>query len=86
MDELGLGYEDIKKENPAIIYSSISGFGATGPYAQRPGYDLLVSAVGGLMGITGDDSSGPIKVWFCFRHYLLQYFQSWRDELINLDT
>ncbi len=62
MDDLGIGYEDIRSINPRIIYCSISGFGPDGPYKNRAGYDLSVSAFGGLMGITGEPDGPPIKV------------------------
>ena len=62
----GLDYESVKATNPGIVYCSITGFGQTGPYAQRAGYDFLVQAMGGLMSITGQpDGSpgeGPLKV------------------------
>jgi crotonobetainyl-CoA:carnitine CoA-transferase CaiB-like acyl-CoA transferase len=61
-DRLGVGYERIRAINPRIIYCSITGFGADGPYSSRPGYDLVVSAVGGLMGITGEPDGPPVKV------------------------
>ncbi len=65
LDAYGLGYASLRAENPALIYCSITGFGQTGPYAPRAGYDLLVQAMGGLMSITGrrDDEpgSGPQK-------------------------
>jgi len=54
-----LDYESIQKINPAIVYCSISGFGQTGPYANKPGYDFIVQAMSGLMSITGD--SHPVK-------------------------
>lgn len=53
MEKLGLGYEDLKKINPEIIYVAISGFGHTGPYSKRPAYDAVVQAMGGIMSITG---------------------------------
>jgi crotonobetainyl-CoA:carnitine CoA-transferase CaiB-like acyl-CoA transferase len=53
MDRLGLGYEELKKTNPGLIYCAISAFGQSGPYKDRPGYDLMISALGGLMGVTG---------------------------------
>eukprot|EP00501_MAST-03F_sp_TOSAG23-6_P001594 GSMAST32.ASY1.ANO1.1660.1 assembled CDS len=53
MDEFGLGYENLSTINPRLIYCSISGYGASGPYATHPGYDVIVSGIGGLMGITG---------------------------------
>ena len=49
----GLGYEDLRKDNPGLIYCSITGFGQTGPMSQDPGYDYLIQAQGGLMSITG---------------------------------
>jgi crotonobetainyl-CoA:carnitine CoA-transferase CaiB-like acyl-CoA transferase len=61
-DRLGVGYEGIRALNPRIIYCSITGFGADGPSHRRPGYDLVVSAVGGLMGITGEPDGPPVKV------------------------
>jgi len=53
MDRLGLGYEAVRDFNPGIIYASASGFGADGPYVDRPGQDLLIQAMSGLMAITG---------------------------------
>jgi crotonobetainyl-CoA:carnitine CoA-transferase CaiB-like acyl-CoA transferase len=61
----GLDYESLKALNPRLIYCSITGFGQTGPYAARPGYDFLVQAMGGLMSITGrgagEEGAGPQK-------------------------
>src|SRR5579864_489760 len=61
MDGLGLGYEDLRRENPGLIFCSITGFGH-GAGAAIPGYDLLVQAVGGLMSITGSPDGEPQKV------------------------
>lgn len=62
----GLGYEDIKKVNPAIVYCSVTGFGQGGPYADRSGYDYLVQAMGGVMALTGvadgNPGAGPLRV------------------------
>jgi len=62
----GLGYDEVRKLNPRIVYCSITGFGQTGPHAHRPGYDFIFQGMGGLMSITGerDDSpgGGPQKV------------------------
>jgi formyl-CoA transferase len=62
----GLGYEDIRKLNPRIVYCSITGFGQTGPYRDRAGYDFMIQAMGGLMSVTGErdelPGGGPQKV------------------------
>lgn len=58
----GLGYDALKDDFPGLIYCSISGFGQTGPYAARAGYDMLAQAMGGLMSITGDEHGDPAKV------------------------
>jgi crotonobetainyl-CoA:carnitine CoA-transferase CaiB-like acyl-CoA transferase len=62
MEELGIGYEALKKFNPRIIYCDITGYGTTGPYREKPGVDVIVSAVGGLMSITGEPDGEPVKV------------------------
>jgi crotonobetainyl-CoA:carnitine CoA-transferase CaiB-like acyl-CoA transferase len=59
MDRLGLGYEDFRTVNPKIIYASSSGYGQTGPYSKRPGQDLLVQALSGLMFLTGRKGDPP---------------------------
>lgn len=61
MEKLGLGYEEIKKINPNIIYSSISGFGHTGPYRDHPGYDIIGQAMGGIMSVTGWPGDPPTR-------------------------
>ncbi len=61
MDRLGLGYEVLKKENPRLIYAAISGFGQTGPYRSRPGYDIIGQAMGGLLSITGWPDTPPTR-------------------------
>ncbi len=58
----GLGYEQVHAEFPNIVYCSITGFGQTGPYAPRPGYDSLVQAMGGVMSLTGEPDGLPQKV------------------------
>jgi len=62
MEQFGLGYARLHATNPKLIYASLSGFGADGPMADMPGYDLIVQAWGGLMSITGSEESGPLKV------------------------
>ena len=58
----GLGYEQVHAAHPGIIYCSITGFGQTGPYAPRPGYDALIQAMGGVMSLTGEIAGEPQKV------------------------
>ena len=55
LDLLGLGYEDLKKVNPRLIYCSLSGYGNSGPDKKKPGYDLTVNAVGGGLSIIGEE-------------------------------
>lgn len=62
MEKLGLGYEEIKKVNPKIIYAAASGFGHTGPYSKRAAYDAVVQAMGGIMSITGELGGRPTRV------------------------
>ena len=63
LERLGLGYEALRAENPGLIYASISGFGLTGPEAQRPGLDLIAQGFTGLMSITGEGPGRPpVKV------------------------
>lgn len=62
MEKLGLGYEELKKINPGIIYAACSGFGHTGPYSQRAAYDAVVQAMGGIMSITGEKDGKPTRV------------------------
>lgn len=62
MDKLGLGYDELKKVNPRIIYAAVSGFGCYGPNSQRPGYDIIAQAVGGLMSISGHPGGQPTRV------------------------
>ena len=62
LEKLGMGYEDLKKLNPGLVYCSISGYGRTGPYAERPGYDVIIQAEGGMMSITGPVDGPPSRV------------------------
>ncbi|MDH3593852.1 MAG: CoA transferase [Rhodospirillales bacterium] len=63
MERLGLGYETLKADNPGLIYCEISGFGRTGPYAERGGFDLIAQGMSGLMSITGEGAGRPpVKV------------------------
>ena len=59
---LGIDYKQLARINPKLIYASISGFGQTGPYANRPGFDQIAQGMGGLMSITGLPGQGPVRV------------------------
>ncbi len=61
-DRLGISYETLKAINKSIILASISGFGQSGPYAKRPGFDQIAQGMGGLMSITGEPGRGPMRV------------------------
>jgi crotonobetainyl-CoA:carnitine CoA-transferase CaiB-like acyl-CoA transferase len=59
MDRLGVGYEELARLNPGLIYCEISGFGRTGPYAERGGFDLIAQGMSGLMSVTGEGPQRP---------------------------
>jgi len=62
LEKMGLGYEDVHALNPRLVYCSISGYGRTGPHAERPGYDAILQAEGGMMSITGPVEGPPSRV------------------------
>ena len=62
MKRFGLDYETLREHNPRLVYCSITAYGQDGPYRDRPGYDMVLSAVGGLMWITGERDGDPCKV------------------------
>lgn len=62
LDSLGLGYEDMAKIAPSLIYCSLTGYGYHGPYTKRPGYDVIAASLGGLLYITGPKDGPPCKV------------------------
>ncbi len=64
MDRLGLGYEVLKKANPKLVYCAISGFGQGGPMRHAPAYDQIVQGMSGVMSITGDQESAPLRVGY----------------------
>ena len=64
LERMGLGYEAVKAVNPDIIYCSISGYGRSGPMADKPGYDLIIQAYSGLMHLTGEPDGSPLRVGF----------------------
>jgi crotonobetainyl-CoA:carnitine CoA-transferase CaiB-like acyl-CoA transferase len=59
---LGIDYRTLRKINPRLVYASISGFGQSGPYVERPGFDQVAQGMGGLMSITGEPGQGPLRV------------------------
>lgn len=61
LDKLDIGYDKLKKINPKLIYCAITGFGPSGPYAKKPGYDVVASAMGGLVHTTGEKDGNPCK-------------------------
>lgn len=61
-EKLGFGADSLLKDNPRLIHASIAAFGETGPLSQRPGYDPLMQAFGGLMGVTGEEGRPPVRI------------------------
>jgi crotonobetainyl-CoA:carnitine CoA-transferase CaiB-like acyl-CoA transferase len=59
LQRYGLGYDDLKIINPRLIYCSVTGFGQTGPYKERPGYDFMIQGMGGMMSVTGEPDGAP---------------------------
>ena len=66
LEKYGLDYDSLSRQNPRLIYCSITGFGQTGPYAHRPGYDFIIQGMSGLMDLTGDPAGEPQKVGVAF--------------------
>ena len=64
--QYGLDYATVSVRHPRLIYCSVSGFGQSGPYAHRPGYDFLSQAMGGIMDLTGDAGGDPQKIGVAF--------------------
>jgi crotonobetainyl-CoA:carnitine CoA-transferase CaiB-like acyl-CoA transferase len=61
-DRLGIGFEDLRAVSPGLIYTSITGFGTTGPWSKRPANDVVMQSVSGLMGITGEEGGAPVRI------------------------
>ena len=74
MERLGLGYETLSRRNPGLVMVRISGFGQTGPYAQRPGYGAICEAVGGVRHMTGDPDRPPARVALATTDYLTSVY------------
>jgi formyl-CoA transferase/CoA:oxalate CoA-transferase len=77
MPGLGLGYEELAADNPGLVYCAISGFGADGPYAERPGFDQIAQGMSGLMSVTGTPESGPLRVGIAIGDLLAGTFASY---------
>jgi crotonobetainyl-CoA:carnitine CoA-transferase CaiB-like acyl-CoA transferase len=73
-DRLGIHYEALARDNPRLVYASISGFGQDGPYRDRPGYDQIVQGMSGLMWLTGTAESAPLRVGIPIGDLLAGYF------------
>jgi len=71
---LGIDYESLSRDNPRLIYASISGFGQTGPYRDRPGYDQIVQGMSGLMSLTGTEKTAPLRIGIPIGDLLAGYF------------
>jgi len=61
LDRYGLGYAQLRKVNPGLIYCSVTGFGHSGPWRERPGYDFMIQGMGGLMDLTGEADGPPMR-------------------------
>ena len=62
IEGFGLGYDDLRAVNPFIVYATITGYGRTGPYKDKPGFDLMAQGMSGIMGVTGHPGQPPVKV------------------------
>ena len=62
IEGFGLGYDDLRAFNPSIVYATITGYGRTGPYKDKPGFDLMAQGMSGIMGVTGHPGQPPVKV------------------------
>jgi crotonobetainyl-CoA:carnitine CoA-transferase CaiB-like acyl-CoA transferase len=76
MASFGLGYDDLRLLNPALVYCSVTGFGQTGPYRDRPGYDYVIQAMSGLMSITGPEAGPPYKIGVAISDVIAGLFAS----------
>lgn len=76
MDPLDIGYKELSRYNPKLVYCSITGFGETGPYKDLPGYDFIIQGMSGLMPITGDEHSPPFKTGVAITDILTELYAS----------
>jgi crotonobetainyl-CoA:carnitine CoA-transferase CaiB-like acyl-CoA transferase len=78
MDRLAFGYDTLSQIKPSLVYCAISGFGREGPFAQRPAYDQIIQGASGVMSITGDTASAPLRVGSYRRWRLSPICWSWQ--------
>ncbi|KAJ4923819.1 hypothetical protein JOQ06_028074 [Pogonophryne albipinna] len=76
LPSLGLGFDQLIRVNPRLVYCSISGYGQTGPLSQSPGYDSIASAVSGMMHITGPEDGGPVS---CLTHIAANFLNAGQE-------
>ena len=77
LEKYGLGYEDIKDEFPGLVYCAISGYGQTGPYKDRGGYDMQAQGMAGIMAITGEADGQPMKVGIGIADMMCGMYAAW---------
>jgi crotonobetainyl-CoA:carnitine CoA-transferase CaiB-like acyl-CoA transferase len=76
-ERLGVGYDDLRGRNEGLVYCDISAFGATGPWSERPGYDLLVQGTSGVMSVTGEEGGDPVKVGLPMTDLITGLWAAW---------
>ena len=64
MDRLGLGYRELREFNQSLVYCAISGFGQNGPMKDAPAYDQIIQGLSGMMSVTGNEDSGPLRAGY----------------------
>ena len=79
MDRLGLGYDELREVNPALVYCAITGFGQDGPMKDAPAYDQIIQGLSGMMSITGDERSAPLRVGLSGRRHHRRHHRGVRD-------
>ncbi|MDR1276278.1 MAG: CoA transferase [Candidatus Accumulibacter sp.] len=77
MEKFGLGYEELKKIKPDLIYAACSGFGHSGPYMLKPAYDIIVQAMGGVMSVTGPEGGEPTRIGASLGDIIAGIFTAW---------
>jgi CoA:oxalate CoA-transferase len=77
MEKFGLGYDELKKIKPDLVYAACSGFGHSGPYMLKPAYDIIVQAMGGVMSITGSEGGEPTRIGASLGDIIAGIFTAW---------